>query len=181
MASKGTKIGLIILGIILVLAIAIVILLWKVGFFASPELSVDERGPYQYVYVQRTGPFSEIPQGFKQADSLVKQQGIDVGIECGAYLDNPAQVAQDDLRWRTGYIVEDSVQTRAPLEFETIVRQQYLVGSIDAIPMVAIIKIYPLMQEWLTKNAYTVTGPAYELYNENGVVEVLFPISKGTQ
>jgi len=181
MASKGMKIGLIILGIVVILIIAVIILLWQVGFFATPTMTVEQRGPYHYVYVERTGPFSEIPMGYQQVDSLVKKQDIEVGIACGAYLDNPSQVAQSDLRWRAGYIVKDSVQTSNPLKFMTINQHLYLVAAIDAIPMVAAIKTYPEIQKWLKDNPYTASGPAYELYNDNGIVEVIFPVEKAAE
>jgi effector-binding domain-containing protein len=44
--------------------------------------------------------------------------------------------------------------------------------------MIAPFKTYPAMNEWLTSNPYDVIGEAYELYHENGVVEVLFPVKK---
>jgi len=178
MASKGTKIALIILGIVLIIVIAFVVILWYVGLFATPELAIAERGPYHYVYIDRTGPFAEIPLGQQQADSLVKQQNIEVGIPCGAYLDDPSQVAQGNLRWRVGFIVSDSVETIDPLKFMTIAGGEYLVASIKAHPMVAPFKTYPAIEKWLTVNPYDVAGAAFELYNENGVVEVLFPVQK---
>lgn len=180
MASKGRKIGLIILGVVLILAIAVVVLLWYVGLFATPELALGEKGPYHYVYIDRTGPFTEIPLGYQQVDSLVKEQNIQVGISCGAYLDNPSQVAQENLRWRVGYIVGDSVDTIEPLNFMTIAGREYLVASIKAHPMVAPMKTYPAIHEWLAANPYDAVEDeeAYELYNENGVVEVLFPVQK---
>ena len=181
MASKGTKIGLIILGIVLVLAIAVVVVLWKVGLLATPELAIGEKGPYHYVYIDQTGPFTEIPKGYQLVDSLVKQQNVEIGIACGAYLDDPSQVSQADLRWRVGYIVGDSTDTVEPLKFMTIAGREYLIASIKAIPMVAAIKTYPAIQEWLTQNPYNVVGEAYELYNESGIVEVLFPIQKQSE
>ena len=180
MASKGTKIALVILAVVFVLIIALVILLWYVGLFATPEITIDERGPYHYVYIDRTGPFSEIPMGYVQVDSLVKQQDIETGIACGAYLDSPSQVEQANLRWRVGYVVYDSIETLEPLMFKTIVNREYLIASIKAHPMVAPFKTYPAIEEWLKANPYDVDGDeeAYELYNDNGVIEVLFPVKK---
>jgi len=181
MASKGTKIALIILGVVIVIVIAFVVILWYVGLFATPELALSEKGPFHYVYIDRTGPFTEIPLGYQKVDSLIKQQNIEVGIACGAYLDNPSQVGQQNLRWRVGYIVGDSVETIGPLNFMTIEGREYLVATIKAIPMVAAIKTYPAIDEWLAVNPYDVIGEAYELYNENGIVEVLFPVQKRTE
>ena len=178
MASKGTKIALIILGVVLVIAIAFVILLWYVGLFASPELAVAERGPYHYVYIDKTGPFAQVPLGQQEADSLVRQQNIEAGIACGMYLDDPSQVGQENLRWRVGFIVGDSVKTMEPLKFMTIAGGEYLVASIKAHPMVAPFKTYPAIHAWLAENPYDAIGAAYELYNDNGMVEVLFPVQK---
>ncbi|MEJ2543382.1 MAG: GyrI-like domain-containing protein [Calditrichaceae bacterium] len=182
MASKGTKIALIILGVVLVIAIAFVVLLWYLGVFATPELEVAEKGPYQYVYIDRTGPFTEVPMGQQQVDSLVNQQNIEVGIACWPYLNDPAQITQQNLKWRVGYIVADSVDVAEPLQFMTIARDQYLVVSIKANPMVAIVKTSPAIHEWLAANPYDAIQDreAYALYKDNGVIEVLFPVHKRT-
>lgn len=176
MASKGTKIFLIILVVLLVIVIVVAAVLWNVGVFASAEITLGQKGPYHYVFVERTGPFKEILQGYKQADSLIKQQNITVGIACGAYLDNPAHVEQEKLRWRVGYIVTDSVEVTKPLQFVTIPDHQYLIATIKAHPMVAPFKTYPAIEKWLNTHPYMVEGPSYELYNESGLIEVLFMI-----
>jgi predicted transcriptional regulator YdeE len=119
--------------------------------------------------------------GYIQLDSLIAQQDIETGIACGAYLDDPSKVDQANLRWRVGYIVNDSTDTIEPLMFKTIENREYLIASIKAHPMVAPFKTYPAINEWLAANPYDVAGEAYELYNENGVVEVLFPVKKSTE
>jgi len=176
MASKGTKIFLIILAVLAVIVIIIAVVLWKVGVFATPEIVLGQKGPYHYVYVDRTGPFSDVPQGYVQADSLIKQQNIEKGLACGSFLDDPSKVDQKDLRWRVGYIVEDSVEIMEPLSFLTIPDHQYLIATIKAHPMIAPFKTYPAMQAWLAESKFTVVGPAYEFYNDDGVIEVLFPV-----
>lgn len=176
MDSKAPKIVLIILAVFFLIILIIAILLWRAGLFAEPKLTLDSRGLYYYVYVERTGPFREIPQGYKQANALIKQQGIKVGKACGSYLDNPADVAQEKLRWRAGYLVADSVIVEEPLRFLTIREGLYLVASVKANPMVAPFKTYPAMTKWLSENAYTVVGLAYELYHEDSLIEVLFAV-----
>ena len=181
MASKARKIILIILAVFFLIVLVVSILLWRAGLFAEPAISLDSRGPFHYVYVERTGPFREVPQGYKQADSLIKKQEIGVGLACGSYLDNPANVAQEKLRWRAGYLVADSVLVEEPLHFLTITEGLYLVASIKANPMVAPFKTYPAMTKWLSANAYTVVGPAYEMYHEDGLIEVLFPVKPANE
>jgi len=181
MAPKTRNVILIILTVFLLIVVVIAILLWRIGLFATPQISLDSRGPFHYVYVERTGPLREVPQGYKQADSLVEQQDIKVEMACGSYLDNPANVAQEKLRWRAGYLVADSVLVEEPLHFLTITEGLYLVASIKANPMVAPFKTYPAMTKWLSANAYTVVGPAYEMYHEDGLIEVLFPVKPANE
>lgn len=176
MVSKGAKIAFWVVGIILVLILIVAVILWKLGLFATPELSLQDRGPYYYVYVERMGPFQEIPKGYQQVDSLIKQENIEVGMRCGAYLDNPAIINQKNLRWRVGNIVQDSLKVTPPLMCLTIENHQYLVASIRANPMIAPFKTYPVIEKWMTENPYKAVGPAYELYHDDGLIEVLFPV-----
>ncbi len=177
MISKGTKIVFWVTGIILVLILIIVIILWKLGLFATPELSLQDRGPYHYVYVERKGPFQDIPKGYQQVDSLIKKENIEVGMRCGIYLDNPAKINQENLRWRVGNIVQDSLEVTPPLMCLTIENHQYLVASIRANPMIAPFKTYPVIEKWLAENPYKAEGPSCELYHDDGLIEVLFLVN----
>lgn len=178
MTSKGKKILIGILIFVGVIILAIVVALWKAGMFAEPEISVAERGPYHYVYTARTGSFAAIPKVFEEVKSYLETNNIDYGIGCGMYLDDPSKVDQENIRWRAGYLVDDSVQVDDPYVFETIPRQNFVIAAIDAHPMIAPIKTYPAINKWVTENDYTVKDHAYELYQDDGLIEVLFPVKE---
>ena len=156
---------------------------YTIPIFISDYSTDTIRYIEHFVYIDKTGPFTEFPVIQQQVDSLVKHQNIKVGIACGTYLDDPAKIAQQNLNWRVGYIVVDSVKVEEPLNFMTIARDQYLDALIKANPMVAPLRTSPAIHKWLTDNPYDASteSEAYALYHENGVVEVLFPIQKQTE
>jgi len=178
MSPKGKKILAVIAGIFLVIVLLILLGAWKAGIFADPEITLELRGPYHFVYIQKTGDFSKISAAYKEAGELFEDQSIDKGTACGMYLDDPAMVEADDMRWRVGYLVKDSVDVNTPLEFLSIPNAEYAVASIEAHPMVAPFKTYPALQKWVQTSDYQFVGPAYEIYNEDGIIEVLFPVEK---
>lgn len=178
MSPKGKKILTIIFAIIIVIGLLLLAGAWKAGIFEEPVITVELRGPYHYVYIQKTGDFSNIPNAYKEADDLFKENSLEKGTACGMYLDDPAMVEAEDMRWRVGYLVEDSVAVNTPLEFLSIPNAEYAVASIDAHPMIAPLKTYPALQKWVQTSDYQFTGPAYEIYNEDGIIEVLFPAAK---
>ena len=178
MSPKGKKVLTIVFAIIIVIGLLLLTGAWKAGIFADPEITLELRGPYHYVYIQQTGDFSKISMAYKEADELFKDQSLDKGTACGMYLDDPAMVQPEDMRWRVGYLVKDSVIVNTPLEFLSIPNAEYAVASIDAHPMVAPFKTYPALEAWVKTSEYQFVGPAYEIYNENGTIEVFFPIEK---
>lgn len=175
MATTKKKVLYIVLAVVLVIVLFIVISLWRLGLFASPELALEERGPLHYCYIDKTGPFSEIPTAWAEIDKLAEQQGIEYLQRCGMYLDNPSQVAEEEMRWRAGFLVADSIAVEEPLQLMVLPQAEYIVARIEANPMVAAFKTYPALEKWITENYYTVVGAAIEIYNE-GYVESMFPV-----
>ncbi len=178
MSAKVKKVLIIILSIIVVLAIGVVILLYRAGVFADPQVTLGERGPYSYVFMSQTGSFENFYNAQQDLDKIVQEESISVGILCGVFMDDPAKVKQEDLRWQVGYLVKDSLSVDPPLEFSVIPKGLYAIASIKAHPAVAAFKTYPALNKWIKENNYKVMGPALELYREDGVVEAMFPVKK---
>ena len=59
------------LSVLTVLIIALIFILSKFGLFAKPELTLIERGPYNYVYTEHTGSFQKISEAHKKTEELV--------------------------------------------------------------------------------------------------------------
>ncbi len=178
MTKKGKTIFLSVLGVIVVIVLFIVVSLWQSGVFSSPELTLETRPAHMYIYIERTGPFSEINKAKNELQKMVNDQKLPVKIPCGVYFDDPAQTKNEQLRWRIGYTVEDSLSVSAPIKQDTIPAQLVIVASIKAHPMVAPFKTYPALENWVAEKGYKIIGPAYEFYYEDGVVEAMFPVEK---
>ena len=178
MTKKGKTILLTILGIIVVVVLFVGVSLWQSGVFSSPELKLETRPAYLYIYLERSGPFSEINKAKNDLQKMVKEQKLPVKTPCGVYFDDPAQSKNQQLRWRIGYTVEDSLTFSPPLKMDTIPAQRVIVASIKAHPMVAPFKTYPALEKWVAENGYRITGPAYEFYYDDGLVEAMFPVEK---
>ena len=178
MASKSKKILLWVLGFLGIVMLFILLAAWQTGIFSSPKISMEERAGFHYVYLERTGPYSEIAKAQEALKKAIKDQNIKTLIPCGLYLDNPANVKQNELRWRIGYTVKDSVQVAKPLKFETVPARLYVIASIKAHPAVAALKNYPAMKKWVVENQYVIIGPAMEFYLKDGTVESMFPVRK---
>lgn len=178
MASKGKKILLIILAVIVLIVLIFGVSMWRAGVFASAEVFTDQRGPFNFVYLERTGPFSEIPAAHNTVDSLFQNQNIKKGLAAGMYLDDPAMVQSSEMRWRVGYLVEDSLVVEPPLEFIRIHQKEFLIATIKANPMVAPFKTYPALKEYRQKNSYKTGNYALEIYYEDGHIEAMFPAAE---
>lgn len=178
MASKGKKILTIILALIVLIIFVLLIGAWHYGVFESVKITVEKRGPFHYVYLQKQGPFTEISDAWDEAEQIFKEQNLEKGICCGKYLDDPALADPEKLRWRVGYLLQDSVAIQEPLKYENIPEYDYVIASIKAHPMVAPFKTYPALKEWGRTSEYQFVGTAYEFYPEDGLIEVLFPVDK---
>ncbi len=178
MTAKVKKIVVIILSVIVVLALGFVILLYRAGVFADPDVVLSERGGFAYVYMSQTGSFENFYTAQQELDKIVKEENITVDIPCGVFMDDPGKVKADDLRWQVGYLVQDSMSVDPPLECSIIPKGTYVVASIKAHPAVAAFKTYPALNKWVKENKYKITGYAVELYQKDGLVEAMFPVEK---
>jgi len=178
MTKKGKTILLSVLGVVAVIVLFIVVSLWQAGVFTSPQLKLEPRASYLYIYLERSGPFSEINKAKSDLNKIVSEQKLPVKVPCGVYFDDPAQTQNNQLRWRIGYTVDDSLPITEPLKMDTIPEQLVIVASIKAHPMVAPFKTYPALHNWVAEKGYKIIGPAYEFYYEDGTVEAMFPVEK---
>jgi len=177
--SKKTKI--IIFSVIAVIVIVVLIIsgtLYNLGYFNKVQISTGQAGPYHYVYIDKTGPFSEIPKAQIELDKLIRTRDIKTLESCGQYLDDPSTTTQNQLRWRLGYIIGDSITVDEPLNYRFIAEDYFVIATIKAHPMVAAFKTYPLLEKWIIENNSQIIGPALEIYTSDGFVKSMFPIVK---
>lgn len=163
--------------VVLVIVIALIGVGFYLGIFSSVKIEKAAAGPYTIASLDHIGPYKNICAKIKNAKKLLDEQAVIALAPCGLYYDDPKTVASDKLRSRGGYIIEDNVKLEI-LEKQVIPSREVVLARVKAHPMIAAIKVYPKIEKYLTKNNLTITGPCFEIYNENGVVEVQVPIAE---
>ncbi|MBM4177142.1 MAG: hypothetical protein FJ213_13370 [Ignavibacteria bacterium] len=176
--SKKTKIWLVVAAVFLFVVVVFVGFGIYVGAFSSVEITEGYRGPYDFVYTKHKGPYQLVSEKIKKVETLLKEKNIEQTIAAGRYYDDPATTPKELLRSDAGVFVSSPVQVEPPLYYEQIVERYVIIGKIKAHPAIAPFKTYPAINEYIELKGYTVTGPAFEIYNEDGSVEVHLPVSK---
>lgn len=149
-----------------------------VGAFSSVDISEGYRGPYNFVYTMHRGPYHFVSEKIQKVESHLNEKNIDFTTAAGRYYDDPSTTPKELLKSDAGVIVNKPVQVDRPLEYEQLVERYVVIGKIKAHPAIAPFKTYPIMHEYIESKNYTVVGPSFEIYYEEGIVEVLIPISK---
>jgi len=148
---------------------------WYMGAFSSVSVTTAEKGPYYFVYLEHLGPYYQIQNKIIMVEKYLSDNNIQTLHSAGIYFDNPAEVAENELKSYGGFVVKDSVVINEPYKFLKIDRRQVVVAGIEALPMIAPFKIYPAFQEWLGNNKNVeIVAPPLELYLSDDNIEVHF-------
>ena len=175
--SSRIKTIILFIGIIsFVLFMGLIGAAWYMGAFASVNISISEKGPYYFVYLEHQGPYYLVMNKIDQVEKYLVDDKIEFLQAAGIYFDDPAQIPESDLKSYGGFLISDSVSVKEPYKFQKINKRSVIVASIEAHPMVAPFKVYPAFHEWLDNNSnLEITAPPMELYLPDGKVEVHFP------
>ena len=158
-----------------VLFIGLIGVAWYMGAFSSVNITIDEKGPYYFVYLEHKGPYYQIQNKITMVEKYLTDNKIKYLHSAGIYFDNPAEVAEHELKSFGGFIVSDSIRVEEPYNFIKIDRRKVVIASIEALPMIAPFKIYPAFQEWVGNNKNVeIDAPPFELYLPDEKIEVHF-------
>jgi DNA gyrase inhibitor GyrI len=148
----------------------------KMGAFAEVKMSTAERGPYRLGVLDHTGPYGKIgPVILKAKTMLTPPSGQELGPACGVYLDDPETVKPEEQRSLGGFVIPEGTLVKSPARNVQVLKRRVVVAEVDAHPLVAAMKIYPAIEEWLAANKKQAAGPVVEFYRESGV-EAEMPI-----
>ena len=176
--SKKAKIWIVVAAVFLFVVIVFVGVGMYVGAFSSVDISEGFRGPYHFVYLMHKGPYQLVVKKIQKVEQILKEKNIQYSFAAGRYYDNPDTTPKEYLKSDAGVIVNTPAQVDSPLQYEQISERYVVIGKIKAHPAITPFKTYPKMHEYIESKNYTVIGPAFEIYYEEGTVEVLIPISK---
>lgn len=128
------------------------------------EFRIVEKESFTYVYLSCQGPMEKMPAEISRFIPLFFQQGLQsTGPLLSVYFNSPAEVPEDQLRWRVGFPVYGEVAVEQPLETDRYQEKKVLEylheGSYDQLP-----DVYRRIQAYLQSNNMEYVLPTYEFY-----------------
>lgn len=150
-------------------------ILWWWGLFSTPTVEITESGPYRYAYLGAEGPYSKLVERRGEVEGVLRQQGVELKRSVTIIFDDPRTTATDQRRARTGFIIDEQLVPRAPLEVDTVPRQRVIRASIKAHPVFAYGKAYGALLDYTRKHNMALHLPTVELYDAS-VLTVEMPL-----
>lgn len=154
----------------------LVAILWWWGLFSSVKIEISELGNYHYAYLEAEGPYSKLSSKQDAARALLLQQKIAVGSQVTLIQSDPRTTPHDQLRARTGFIIEQGETPAAPLQVDTIPLRKVVVAEIKAHPILAYGKAYSALLDYAARHQTSLHLPTLELV-KSSVLHVEMPLT----
>ncbi|GAB4372421.1 MAG: hypothetical protein Kow0042_15700 [Calditrichia bacterium] len=156
--------------VLLILAIGLAITL----FFCTQEqekpaeepvaVEVKTVQPFYYVGLKHVGPYEDHQMVIEKFLAEAEARGLKLsGPMFGIYLNNPQQVAPEQLEWIIAFEVEDTLAVSEPLMVGKWDKEKVL-SHIFTGPYSETGKAYELLQNYAQANKLTLGGPAVERF-----------------
>ena len=161
----------VLLGLILAILIAAA---WYMGCMGTYEVEVRSMGPYNFVYEEYTGPYTQSGPVFTRVYDSLLEDGIGTNVGMGLYYDNPDEVAQDELYSELGSVIDDIQATVLPEGYNSKVidSTEYAVVKFPYKNMLSYmigpIMVYPVLNEYFG-NEENGAEYAIELYTQDAI------------
>jgi hypothetical protein len=170
--------------VLLVVAVLVGTLLYRLGAFKPVTITEGIRGPSKVVYKHHVGAYHKIVPVIEEVEKWAKANGEPCLFAFGEYYDDPDKVAEDRLRSNGGCIVLKEWKTGLPdaFKYREIPNHWFVIAQFDGAPSIGPMKVYPKVQDYLDEHHFSQTGPTYELYqvlpNAQVHTTYLFPVIK---
>lgn len=156
------------------------------GLFSTPEVLVENRGPYTFIYDSFTGPYKDTAPVFDRVMKDVEAKGVSVEDGLGIYYDDPRKTPPEQLRSDCGVVIDEGEKAQLSLlqdrykiktleEAKSLVVRLPIKNSLSYMigPSIA----YPALEKYAKKNQLKTTV-AYEYYDMSaGIIEYIMPIA----
>ena len=138
------------------------------GGFRSVTLETGVAGPYRYVYLEQKGDYSKLTELAGEVRKELVAQGIEPGLPITVLYSNPDLVDVGDRVGRTGYLLPEGVQVRAPLMEDIIPARPVLKARIQAGSLLAPSKVYAALDSHQQARGRGIVMPTVEIYEPSG-------------
>ena len=171
------------LAVLLAVAVSSVYFYIYVGAYKDVQISLEEKGPFHFVYLEHIGAYHFISGNIQEVEAWAAKHNLPCPSTYGEFLDDPNAVDQDRLRSHVGCIL--TTKPNAPLidgsAYEERPKREYVVARFSGAPGIGSFKVYPKITEYLETQRLKNDGPAIEIYNINGdqvTTEYLIPVAR---
>lgn len=155
------------------LAIAIFIV-YRTGYLKPVTIASGDQGPFVFVYQEHQGAYHKIAPVIDKVEALFKNSNSPCPLAFGRFLHDPKTVPQDRLESHGGCAfttLTPEIQSLAQandLKIEEIGKREYLVAHFEGSPSVGPLKVYPHVEDWMSKYGYKIKNPVIEIYQTTG-------------
>jgi DNA gyrase inhibitor GyrI len=130
------------------------------------DIQVKNIDPMNVVSLSFTGSYGQTEERLEELMSWLLRAGHPYSAPPMAlYHDDPAKVAEDELRGEVCLAVEERCETTDEVEMKEVAGQQ--VAALEAEPDADPASLYPQMWDWLSENGYSYVegAPTRVLYH----------------
>jgi hypothetical protein len=174
MTARGKGIILISAALFIIIFLVTGTLLVKEGFFQPVEITIEEAGPFVFVYERCTAQEMDLDKHF----STIKTRFIEPSDltlrKCIRYRGNIWISEYDQIEKHIGYLVADSSQKWSEIESDSIRMTEYIVARIKCNPDIAPFKASGAVMSWCEEREITVQEELIQILYDENINEIYF-------
>lgn len=148
------------------------------------EAKIQDLTPFTYACLECTGPYEQMGAKIGQfMGEFFKQKLVPAGSMIGVYLNSPAQVKPEELKWKIGFIVSKDAVVAAPL-IKAEFNYPKAASIIHTGPYEKVGETFDKLLKFIGSSGFSVAGPVLEKYLNNPMMvkpeelktEVIIPV-----
>lgn len=163
----------------------LIIYTWWGGFNPVTIEPGQMRGPYTYAYLEHTGDYSKLTDLQGKVGAALAAEHIPAGKAITVLFSDPEKVNVGDRVGRSGYLVPEGTQVKAPLKVDTIQARPVLLVQVQTAILLAPSRAYQALHDYLKGRGQSLHMPTVEIYEasssllRNGILNVEMPEAEG--
>ena len=148
------------------LVVFVITLYFRLGGHKSVTIEIQTLPQMHLVFAKHQGPYHEINQAISQVEKWAQQLNIPCRKTFGEYFDDPRQVDERHLQSIGGCVLTMPAPEISDknIEYKNISEKKWLTAVFEGAPSIGPLKVYPKVEEYLSKNKLIKNGSVIEIY-----------------
>jgi signal transduction histidine kinase/DNA gyrase inhibitor GyrI len=135
------------------------------GGLPAIPIQIKTVPPFEAVVLPMRGSYAQHATAIDRLQAELRRTGVvPIGPLFGRYINDPAQVREENLQWEVGYQVQPGTRVSPPFEIrrfgEQMVASAHLRGPYQENSLQ-----WPSVYSWLTRSGYFPVGASFEFWN----------------